>query len=300
MKRSLPGVAAAGLMAALLLGPASGGFGAPPLPFTTWSEEEGRIRREVRKAERAELVRPAPKGFKPDPTARKLKLTLVARDKTIRSGESFWYRLELQNVGREPVKFREEKSFLKNGWRYGGGQWEFYTLRPDGKKEMMIPGRLVDEMGRRERPNPPIDVPGSETMTEAQIQDWVQRDGLRRTAERDLEVVLVPGETLISRPWRWVTPEEQRERHSKGEKDLWPRPAGEFRELRTSSVLEQPGRHKIWVTYDDPPLKADEDEIQRMEKRGVSREKTLDYYRRTNAKKLGFLESNPVFVEVSP
>lgn len=292
MRRSLLFITAVGL--------AVTAFGAPPLPFSSWSEEEGIVRQEVRKAERAEMVRPAPKGFKPDPAARKLKLTLVARDLTIRAEESFWYRLELQNVGREPVKFREEPSFLKDGRIMSGGQWRFYVLRPNGKKEKILPGRLADQFTNRERPNPPIDVPGSETMTEAQIQDWVQRDGLRRSAERDLVVILAPGETLVSRPWRWVEPKEQRERHAKGEKDLWPKPAGKFRELRTSAFWEPLGKFKIWVTYDDPLRPPpSEDELQRLEKKGVPREWQMTFHREVNAAALGHVESNAVVLEVT-
>ena len=291
-------IAAVGLLAASGMGIFAIAFAAP-LPFTDWSEEEARILREVRKAERAELVRPAPRGFKPESATRKLKMTLVARDKTIRAEESFWYRLELQNIGREPVKFREEPSFLKDGQRIDD-KWGFYLLRPNGKPERILPGRLVDLMARRERPNPPIDVPGSEKMSEAQVRAWVRRDGMRRNAEKNLEVILAPGETLISRPWRWVEVEEQRELYAKGEKDLWPKPAGDFRELRTSSVLELPGRHKIWVTYEEPVLSADEEEILRLKKKGISRAKTLERYRRLNADNIGCLESNPVVIEVVP
>lgn len=302
----LTGILASCLFVTLALSPFAAVIGAQSagkkanIPSSSVLEVERLIRLAVRKAERRELVRPAPRGFKPEPTARKLKLTLVARDKTIRVSDNFWYRLEIQNVGREPVGFLEEPSFLKNGWNYDDGKWDFYALRPDGEKEQMVPGRLIDEMTRRERPNPPIDVPGGEKMSDLELKEWVWRDGLRRRAERDLEVVLAPGETLVSRPWRWVEPQEQHELLAKGEKNLWPKPSGEFRELRTASYMRPPGRHKIWVTYDDPPRSSDEDEIKELEKLGISREKTLEHYREINAKKLGRLESNGVIVEVVP
>ena len=77
--------------------------------------EEFAIEAQVRAEERKELVRPAPKDFKPAPAARKLKMTLVARDKRIRVGQTFWYRLEIQNVGRRELTIHEFLSFLKSG-----------------------------------------------------------------------------------------------------------------------------------------------------------------------------------------
>ncbi|TBR24878.1 hypothetical protein EPO15_03205 [bacterium] len=296
----LPSLAAVSLCATAALGPVWTCFGAPRPFFDKWTYEEIDIRRGVRKAERAELVRPAPKGFKPEPVARKLKLTLIARDKTIREEESFWYRLELQNVGREAVRFRESPSFLKDGRRYDDGRWEFYMVRPNGKKERIPPSRLADVFEAQERPHPPIDVPDSENMTKEQVSDWIHRDGLRRTAETNLEVVLAPGETLVSRPWRWVEPEEQKELYAKGAKDLWPKPSGEFRELRTSAYWEPLGNFKIWVAYDDPPRNPpDEEELQRMEKKGVSRAWMMKHHSAVNAEALGRIESNIVALEVT-
>ncbi|MEK9144178.1 MAG: hypothetical protein AAB339_01055, partial [Elusimicrobiota bacterium] len=68
--------------------------------------------------DRKELVRPAPPGFKPEAVDRKVKLTLIPRETSIRTGEEFWYALELQNLGREPMDYWEVPgSFMKDGLR---------------------------------------------------------------------------------------------------------------------------------------------------------------------------------------
>ena len=53
-----------------------------------------------RAKDRAELVRPTPPGFKPRLAS--VKITMIARDSKVKVGGSFWYRIELQNVGRNP------------------------------------------------------------------------------------------------------------------------------------------------------------------------------------------------------
>lgn len=289
------GAHAAGLAAEVP--PASPANSALPNPFE-WTEED-RIEEAVREAERRELVRPAPAGFKPAAKDRKFRLTLFARDKTIRVGETFWYRLELQNLGRETVHFWETPSFLKNGSSYDMGRWDFFLIAPSGARKLMVIGALYDEFAIRDSRADAIPVPGSAAMSEEEVEQYIRRDGMRLRADRDLIVDLAPGETLVSRPWRWVDARERQERRKRGESDLTPRPTGEFRELWTSHRFEAPGRYQIRVVYDDsmPPMPS-EDVIKGMEESGYSRESVIKNHSERAKEHLGRIESAPVKIEV--
>lgn len=118
--------------------------------------------------DRFELVRPAPEGFVPEP-GRALKLTLIPERTFVSRGRSFWYRLELQNAGREPFLWREDRSFFEDGFLQNSDV-QFFVTQPDGHEVRMLP---------------PLDDPG-------------------RSAESNgIEVNLSPGETLVSRPWAY-------------------------------------------------------------------------------------------------
>jgi hypothetical protein len=263
--------------------------------------EEDRIEAAVRAAERRELVRPAPAGFKPGRERRKFRLILVARDKTIRAGEPFWYRLELQNLGRETVHYWETPSFLKDGGNYDLGRWDFYAIDPKGQRETMVIGSLFGGHDIRETHTDAIPIPGSERMSEVEIEQYMRRDSAKRRADRDLIVDLAPGETIISRPWRWVDAEERVERRQRGEANLAPRPTGNFRELWTNFRFDFPGRYAVRAVYDDTmsPMPS-EDFIKGMEKDGYSRASTIADYKKQALKRLGRIESLPVAIEVLP
>lgn len=277
--------------------PASPGNSALPNPFE-WTEED-RIEEAVREAERRELVRPAPAGFKPAAMDRKFRLTLIARDKTIRIGETFWYRLELQNLGRETVHFWETPSFLKNGSSYDMGRWDFFLIAPNRARKLMVIGALYDEFAIRDSRADAIPIPGSGVMSEEEIERHVRREGAKHRADRDLIVDLAPGETLVSRPWRWMDASERQERRKRGETDLTPRPTGEFRELWTSHRFKVTGRYEIRVVYDDsmPPMPY-ASIVQEMVKQGYKREDIIADHKRTLKRRLGRIESNPVTIEV--
>lgn len=301
-RAAIAGWAAAGLAVLAPGGRADGAASPtsrPGAPKAYVMSEERRIELEVRKAERGELVRPAPKDFKPEPLDRKVRLTLVPRDKSIRVKEKFWYRLELQNVGRTPVHFWETPSFLKNGDRYDLGRWDFYVIGPDGKRENMVIGTMAGEMSIKDSHADAVRVPGGESMSDAEIQKFIRRDSARRRADRDLRVDLAPGETLLSRPWRWVDAEERLARKERGETDVTPRPEGTFREFWTTYRFTIPGRYEIRVVYDNLPHHAPgEEEIRRMELRGVPRERQMKLYQRQIKDYLGVIEAPPISIEV--
>lgn len=300
---------AAGLVAVLLTSPSYRPLAAASAPTADVKtsimpnpdllDDEAPVETQVREAERKEMVRPVPKDFKPEDVARKLRLTLVARDKSIKAGQTFWYRLEFQNVGREPVEFFEHHSFLKDGMSFEDGTMEFHVGLPDGSRRLMPLGVLADELTIGGRPGGAIDIPGSEKMTKKQLQDYVRLDSVRRHADRGLDVILAPGETLVSRPWRWLGITENFERFRRGEKDIWPRPKGTYRELWTDFDFKKPGRYVIQAEYnDEPPPPPDEAFIRSMEEEGRRRADVLSTARRFAARHLGRIHSNSIQIEV--
>ncbi|TPW20249.1 MAG: hypothetical protein FD126_1873 [Elusimicrobia bacterium] len=265
------------------------------------TREESEIKAEVRKADQKELVRPAPKGFKPEDVRRKVRVTLVPRETTIKVGESFWYRLELQNVGKESIEYHESPSFLKDGLRWDMLKWGFEVILPDGSREKMILGRYYEERNLDHRPRRPIDVPDSKNLTETEARTWARRDSLRRNAQRDFHVTLRPGESIITKPWRWVYDEEYLERFRRNEPILWPVPEGTFRELRTVFRFKTPGKYKVvGILRDPPPSPPDEEFLLKMERRGFSRNSILGDHDRYVSRALGHVESNWVTLEVKP
>lgn len=263
--------------------------------------DETKIEQEVREAERAEMVRPAPRGFKPEKAARRLHLTLVARDKSIKVGQTFWYRLELQNVGKEPIEIDENASFLKDGERYDDGTFDFFVTTAAGARELMSLGVFADNMTDGFRPNRPIDIPGGEKMSKDQLHAYMRLHAVRSKAEAGLHVILAPGETLVSRPWKWVSPLDQRKLFESGAADLWPKPEGDYRELWTEFDFDKPGRYTIQAEYvDEPPPPFEEWFLKRMENEGYKRSEFLEDYAASSAKRMGRVRSNPVSLEVVP
>lgn len=248
--------------------------------------------------DRAELVRPAPKGFKPE-GRRKAGLALIPKSAMIRSGEPFWYRLEIQNVGREPIEFNERPSF----WKIGNAtqlDYAFFVTPPDGGERKVVPRHNVHLHGiRRDYPFP------RHLVTVEEKQRFLDELNEKRRWEvshwEHLRVTLDPGETLVSRPWQYGNPDERRELLMYG--DIPDKPiAGEFRELALREFqFDKPGTYKIKAVYDDSPPKLDKQEeeyIQAMMKHGYSRAELMEDFEDSAAEHLGRVESNSVAIEV--
>lgn len=274
---------------------------APERPARGEPPTERRAEIAVRESERRELVLPPPTDFKPEVKGRKLRLTLVPRQKSIKVGERFWYRIEIKNVGHQAVRFRDWKSFLKRGDQYASGRWNFELINPSGKRIDLVVGTLYGELAVSDAGLDTVDIPGAEKMTDAEVQDFIRRDAPRRRADLDIDVTLASGETLVSRPWRWHDVFERRERKGRGEKNLTPQPPGPWRELWVSHVFKEPGNYSISVAYDDPPLPPPSEEFLRaMERRGHQRSVILADKKEEDSLHLGRLKSNLVQFEVVP
>lgn len=295
--RSTPTAAALLSAGAILAATASS---APDRPTRGEVPADRRMEISVRESERRELVLPAPAGFKPEGAARKLRLTIVPRQKSIKVGERFWYRIEVKNVGREPVRFQEWNSFLKRGDQYASGRWNFELVDPSGKRINLVVGTLYGELAVGDAGLDAVEVPGAEKMTDDEVRDFIRRDAPRRRADLDVDVTLAPGETLVSRPWRWHDASERQERKGRGETNLTPQPHGPWRELWVSHVFKEPGNYSISVAYDDPPLGPPKEELVRaMEKRGFKRKAILAQRKEEDALHLGKFKSEAVSFEVA-
>ena len=247
----------------------------------------------------AEMVRPAPPGWKPASPGYKIKLTLIPQSTMLRKGRSFWYRLELQNVGQEAIDFRDPNySNFKTG-DGSANDFDFYVTEPDGTVARMASPLDVDGCtGFGDE----IHIPSVKQMTRTQqiaALERINEEEWREDARSNsLSVTLQPGETLLSRTWQHVNYcGEKRRNWVRAQRDI---PAeGSFRELYTDHVLDKIGTHRIKVVYRNMPGSDSEKDIQYFIKRGMSREKQLKYREEINREKLGVVESNEVSVEVS-
>lgn len=88
--------------------------------------------------DRRELLRSPAPDWKPGGSKRKLDILLLIDKTKIRKGESFAYRLEMQNAGREPLLIKEEPpSFTKDGSLCGHNDFKFYVTPPGGREHLV-------------------------------------------------------------------------------------------------------------------------------------------------------------------
>lgn len=100
---------------------------APPVPKLSAREQD-----------RRDLLR-APKGdWTPGSEPRRLSLLLLTDRAKIRKGEAFRYRLEMRNMGREPLSFVEAApTFVKDGSLCGEHGYSFLAIPPKGKERTL-------------------------------------------------------------------------------------------------------------------------------------------------------------------
>lgn len=140
----------------------------PPPPLPMKAEPPKKEKPKAPGPPAYELVRPAPKGFKPV-EGRKVELKLIPEREYVSRGRSFWYRLEMQNMGRQTLLWDEKDSFFEDGYLRDANV-RFLVTQPDGRVVRMLP---------------PLDDYGAD------------RDGT------GIRVRLKSGETLVSRPWAY-------------------------------------------------------------------------------------------------
>lgn len=284
---------------------------------------------EIEREDRKELVWPAPKGYSPKVAARKLEMRLIPRSGTLRAGDSFWYRIEIQNVGDRPAGIRTA-AFLKGDGDADWTPFQFIITGPDGKSEEVLLGSKARYL-KRGRSDPELHMTEWEEKNMVKLEDFdcgalgdayaahiiktpdwshlskSQKDqafrewSYRKERKHDLVVTLLPGETLVSRPWQYHACREDEAKRRFGGDDF-PPPSGKFRELKTPYPFGKPGIYRLKVIFrgdapDPPPSEA---QIQIYLKRGATREKVAESHDRMQTFNPGILESGEVTVERLP
>lgn len=171
------------------------------------------------------MVLPAPPDFRPERTARKVQLRLTLEKPRIRVGENPRFRLELMNVGQEPITYQEYQSSIFKGGSIG------YSMRT-------IHFHLTDRRGKRLDLFPalgrgraaPVQYHDATPTSEKEMLE----SNAMSAASTSFKVKLRPGETL----------------RSLGDGDSVQEP---FRTLRVEEGFENPGTYKLRVELDDRP-----------------------------------------------
>lgn len=248
-----------------------------------WLRGSWRQPREAAQADkdRAELVRPAPKSFVPDGAQMGLKATLIPHKTKLKAGDSFWYRLEIQNVGPSTIPWREENSFFKSGFNLGARLFSLYLTLPDGRevKAVSFPFRLGHCPGQI-RAKRVLEASG---MSRDDAKDLHLKATADLEIQRELMIDLAPGETLVTRPWRYEDPCSTTRSHS----DAFEHG---FREWPWDAERRAPGRYAIRIVLNDPVPSAPQ----------TNDKVLLSAYEMRRKLALGRISSNSVTVTLSP
>lgn len=165
------------------------------------------------------MVQPAPPGFTPEPVARKIRLRLFLEKTKIRVGESPRFRLEMMNVGREPIEYIEYDSSV---FRWGGLLHSIKTIK----------FLLTDSSGRTHRLEPALG--GRPEPLKRMSAPFTAEQQAESTASTTFRARIGPGETL----------------RSLGDGNS---PAEPFRTMVVRDEFKTPGRYRIRVELDDRP-----------------------------------------------
>lgn len=209
------------------------------------------------------MVSPAPAGFKPEEAARKIRLRLFLENTKIRVGESPRFRLEMTNVGREPIDYIEYDSSV---FRWGGLLHSIKTIKFMLTDSQGKTHRLKPALGGRVEPMKPMAAP------------FTAEQQAESAASTTFQVRILPGETL----------------RSLGDGDS---PTEPFRTMIAGDEFKTPGRYRIHVELDDRPRPLTQTYIEM-----ALQYETLDEIHKDHAeqiaKALGPISTEPVFVEV--
>lgn len=171
------------------------------------------------------MVIPAPADFRPEPVARKVRLTLILESSKIRAGEAPRFRLELTNVGREAIDYQEyESSIFKWGSILHSISTIHFSLTDQAGKRRKLhadlhPGRAASMRYHKATPE-----------SEKEMQEIIALG----KASTTFKVKLRPGDTL----------------RSLGDGNSAQEP---FRTLFVEEGFNKPGVYQLQVELDDRP-----------------------------------------------
>ena len=160
-------------------------------------------------------------------------------------------------------------------------------------------GRGPEEVHRSSPANRVVEIPGSASMSDVEIENFIRKNEAWRKSDSQLSVTLAPGETLSSRPWKWEPEARHRKFFIHRDKPTG-RPKYEgFREFWTDFQFATPGRYEITVVLEDPaPPPPNEDFLREMENKGFARADILMDFKKRSGGHFGRVQSNSVVVEV--
>lgn len=240
--------------------------------------------------DRAELVTPAPLGFKPKVHGRKLELTLIPQKNMLRVGEAFWYRAEIRNVGSEPITISD--SFIKSGYDYYGAKFKI-IVTPRHWKDHSVLGSAIPCEAQG------LPIPGWDKMDKPQQAAASKRYHMEEELGGRIHIKLDPGETLRTRDERYVPREEDCAAFQAG-KRVSNRPGGLFRQYFETRDFDKPGTYRLRLVLSDPPNHLSPERKENLKRQGNSEEDILEYARDVAKSHLGESESNTVSIEVVP
>lgn len=190
-----------------------------------WMEELNRQDEIREKKDRAELVKEAQPGFRPQSDRAKLAMKLVVEKTRIKRGEPIRYRLEMQNVARDSfIFFDRPHSFVKDGSLSDTCFKAFLTDSKGRKNELESPPGGMGQVYEFKLPN-------DRYLTDEQKAEAIAEMNREADRNRELMVTLNPGETLLTRA----------------------EPAGSgFRPLDADLSMLKPGRYSLTFAYDCP------------------------------------------------
>ncbi len=223
------------------------------------------------------MVIPAPPGFKPERTARKIRLALILEKTRIRTGAMPRFRVEMTNVGMEPIDYEEAASslFVKGGtFRSTQKMRMFVTEGTSPPRKLLLPStprNPVDRDAAR------IKIPKG--LSPAEMERWFEKTNALGQAHTTLRVRLLPGETL----------------RSVGDADS---PVDNFKTLETDDSFERPCVCRLQLRLDDRPEPLNERYIKILLRAGYSREKIKSDHDLRMKEALGPVSSNFVDLEV--
>lgn len=221
------------------------------------------------------MVTPALPDFKPEPVDRKVKLRLVLETSKIKKGGRPRVRLEMTNVGRQPLDYSETRSsfFVKDGGLLDSPTISFFVKGARTKwRELLpptIPAPAPPGEGRR-RSSPPSG------LTPAELENWFEEINAMGQAHATFKVRLLPGETL----------------RSVGDDDAGP--TG-FKTLLSEDSFGTPGAYRLKVVLDDRPAALTKEFIEYLVETGSTMEQIRAGHKEESRNALGPVSAEATF-----